>query len=87
MKAVTTREVYLPELAGIGEKLAMVSLPAQANPASMVNTIHFYRRAEIGKMKEYFDLVWDRALPIKIGGDVFIKNLDEIERCLESGDE
>jgi hypothetical protein len=85
VKVIIGGDVYMPEMAGIGERIALVSLPSSANPASIVNTIQFYRRKEIRKIKEYFDLVWDRALPIKIGGHVFTENVEQVFRSLGRG--
>jgi len=82
VKIILSADAYLPEMAGIGEQVALVSFPASENPASIVNTIQFFRSNEIKKVKGYFDLVWDRAIPIKIGEQVFSENLEKVRRTV-----
>lgn len=78
IKTLITEEVYMPELTGIGDKIAMISVPTLVNPAIMISTMQFRRRSDARVVREFFDVVWDRALPIKVGEHIYAENLERV---------
>jgi hypothetical protein len=84
VKAIFGDEAFLSEIAGIGTSVGMISLPALENPASIVKSIQFYRHRDVRTIKEYFDLIWERALAIKISERIYSENLAMLEKFLDA---
>ncbi|MBT8226455.1 MAG: hypothetical protein HKP61_03565 [Dactylosporangium sp.] len=79
----------LPELLIVDGTGASMSFPSTRSPHDLDWTIHFHRRDFILVVRDYFDVLWDRAERMLDAGDVAPdcdQRLGEIERRLSSSD-
>lgn len=70
---------YIPEILACYGKVVSVSIPQLNDPRRLTSAFHFYGKKEIRRWEEYFNILWESGIPVKIGNKVFHDNLKKLE--------
>jgi len=83
-RVILCEDVLIPEILCVGQRVASLSFPEPSTPREMGRALHFFRSKEILAISRYFDILWERAIPIKTANKIHSENLDNIEKKIES---
>lgn len=70
---------YIPEILACYGKVVSVSIPQLNDPRRITSAFHFYGKKEIIRWEEYFNVLWESGIPVKIGSELFHDNLKKLE--------
>lgn len=80
VRVIVAEDVLIPEILCIGSAVASLSLPEPSLPREIGRALHFFRKKEVTAISRYFDILWERAVPIKIADKFYPKNLISTEK-------
>lgn len=82
VKVIVSRNVVIPEILVVGQKVASLSLPEPSSPRELGRALHFYGHREVVALTRYFDILWETAVPIKSASEQYDNNLNQIRDYL-----
>jgi hypothetical protein len=71
-----------PEILIVYGKVASLSFPQAGEPRRLATAFHFRGRKEINRCREYFNLLWEYATPVKIGEVLYEVELESLRARL-----
>lgn len=78
VKCFVGRDFVIPEILAISGVVVSVSIPQRLSPERLSFGLHFFGRHEIRCWEEYFEIIWDRAIEVKLGSAVRWDKLEEM---------
>jgi hypothetical protein len=80
VRVILCEDVVIPEILCVGTRVASLSLPEPSSPREMGRALHFFRTKEINAISRYFDILWERAIPIKTINKIHPENIEKVEK-------
>lgn len=80
LRVIVSGAVLIPEVILLGDRAASLSLPEPNMPRKIACCFHFFGVKEILSVRGYFDVLWDMAIPIKSGAQMWHENLSTVRR-------
>jgi hypothetical protein len=80
LKCFIGKNSFIPEILSCYGRVVSVSIPQLSDPHRLTSAFHFYGKGEILRWEEYFNILWETSISIKVGKTIDNVKIEELER-------
>ena len=87
VKCFIGTSAFIPEILSVGGKYLSVAIPQTEDPQKLTTAFHFRGKYEIERWENYFTILWEHSIPIKVGAKIFTENIENVSRQIHEHEE
>ncbi|ODS40211.1 hypothetical protein BEH94_07385 [Candidatus Altiarchaeales archaeon WOR_SM1_SCG] len=72
----------LPEILSVYGEVVSISIPQPSDPRKLTTAFHFHGKKEILRWEGYFKILWESAIPLKIGDRIYPEEIKKLKNEL-----
>lgn len=82
LKCFVGKNNFIPEILANSGIAISISIPQSENPRKIVTSFHYFGKKEVVFWEDYFNLIWDQSISIKIGNNIYYEEIQKIRELL-----
>lgn len=82
VKCFVGKSAFIPEILSVGGRYLSVSIPQADNPRRLTTAFHFRGKAEILRWEDYFKILWEQSVPVKMGNIIYEDNIESLRTAI-----